>query len=172
MKIQGNSGGIGSGANSRMNPEPNKMPGIDYTIEKANWRDLNALRTLEQICFPLDAWPVLDLIGVLTLPNIIRLKAVAGERMVGFISGDLQSAHLLAWIGTVAVLPEYRRMGIGTALLDAMEAQIEVPRIRLCVRLSNHQAIRLYEKYGYSRINIWPRYYGNGEDAAVMEKYR
>jgi ribosomal protein S18 acetylase RimI-like enzyme len=155
-----------------MDPEQYAMPEKTFSIEKASWRDLGALRSLEQVCFPLDAWPVLDLIGVLTLPNIIRLKAVIEDRMVGFVSADVHSADLMAWIGTVGVLPEYRRLGIGAALMDACEEQIAVPRIRLCVRLSNHEAIHLYLRLGYQRINIWPRYYANGEDAAVMEKYR
>lgn len=143
-----------------------------FRIERAGWRDLNALRSLEQICFPLDAWPIWDLIGVLTFPNMVRLKAVAGDQMAGFIAAEIRQAELLSWIGTVGVLPQHRRLGIGTALMEACEADIEVPRIRLCVRLSNHEAIRLYEKLGYQRISIWPRYYINGEDAAVMEKQR
>jgi ribosomal protein S18 acetylase RimI-like enzyme len=143
-----------------------------FKIEKASWRDLNALRSLEQICFPLDAWPIWDLIGVLTLPNVVRLKAVIGDQMVGFIAGDIKPIEQLAWIGTVGVLPQYRKRGIGAALLEACEQLIEVPRIRLCVRISNHEAIHLYEKLGYQRVSIWPRYYINGEDAVVMEKYR
>jgi ribosomal protein S18 acetylase RimI-like enzyme len=156
----------------QMSAEHVDRPGRAFRIEKAHWRDLNALRSLEQVCFPLDAWPIWDLIGVLTLPNVVRLKAVVAEKMVGFIGAEVKPSELLAWIGTVGVLPEYRKQGIGEALIEACEAEIETPRVRLCVRLSNHEAIRLYERLGYQRISIWPRYYINGEDAAVMEKYR
>src|SRR3990172_6226569 len=109
-------------------------PGSKVIIEPANWRDLNALRAMEPVCFPKDAWPLWDLIGVLTLPNVMRLKAVVNSRMVGFIAGDIRRAEKLAWIATIGVLPEYRQRGIGAALLQACEERLDVPRIRLSVR--------------------------------------
>ena len=57
-------------------------------IQTASLRDLGALRRLENICFEKDAWPLLDLIAVLTWPEVIRLKAVDDGRMVGFVAGD------------------------------------------------------------------------------------
>ena len=144
--------------------------GNAFTIESANWRDLNALRHIEKICFPLDAWPLLDLIGILTFPNIVRLKAISNDQMVGFVEGDFKRSERLAWIATIAVLPEYRRRGIGAALLHACEAQIDVPVIRLVVRQSNLSAIRLYERSGYATTGKWRRYYSDGEDGTVMEK--
>jgi len=143
---------------------------VNYKIAPATWRDLNALRHLEQICFPRDAWPLWDLIGVLTLPNVVRLKAVLDDQMIGFIAGDLRTTERLAWIATIGVLPAYRGQGIGSALLQACEERLGDVDIRLNVRVSNHNAIRLYEKYGYQRIGVWPRYYLDGEDALVMEK--
>jgi len=139
-------------------------------IETASLRDLNALRQVERICFPKDAWPLLDLIGVLTFPGVIRFKAVCDKQMVGFIAGDVRRLEGMAWIAIVAVLPEYRGQGIGSALLAACEAKIPLSKIRLCVRLSNDVAIRLYEKFGYSKVGEWSRYYQDGEAALVMEK--
>jgi ribosomal-protein-alanine N-acetyltransferase len=152
--------------------EISTIPGDPVAIEPANWRDLNAVRTLEQVCFPLDAWPVWDIIGVLTLPNVVRLKAVAGSRLVGFIAGDLRPAERLAWIATVGVLPEYRGRGIGAALLKACEARMNAPRIRLNVRVSNDAAIRLYRRFQYYQVGTWSRYYQDGEDALILEKKR
>jgi ribosomal protein S18 acetylase RimI-like enzyme len=140
------------------------------SIEQANWHDLNALRQVERVCFPMDAWPIWDLLGVLTLPNVVRLKAVADERMVGFIAGDVRPREDLAWIATIGVVPEYRRRGIGAALLQACEAQLSVRRVRLSVRASNRAAIELYERFNYQRVGRWGRYYQDGEDALVMEK--
>jgi len=60
--------------------------------------------------------------------------------------------------------------GIGAALLNACEQQLQVERIRLCVRYSNTPAIRLYQQQGYTRIDAWRRYYQDGEDAIVFEK--
>jgi ribosomal protein S18 acetylase RimI-like enzyme len=140
------------------------------SIVPANWRDLGALRRLERVCFPQDAWPLIDLVGVLTLPDVVRLKAVVHEDMVGFIAGDVRPAKHMAWIATLAVLPEFRGQGIGSALLQACEARLEVATIRLSVRMSNQPAIHLYRSLGYERIGIWPDYYQDDEDALVMEK--
>jgi len=143
---------------------------IAVIIEPASRHDLGALRHLEKICFPKDAWPLLDLIGVLTFRGVIRLKAINENQMVGFVAGDVKRTEGVAWIATIAVLPEYQKRGIGTALLQACETQIPVNRIRLCVRPSNHNAIRLYEKVGYTRVGEWTRYYQDDEAALVMEK--
>ncbi len=145
-------------------------PGSQFTIEPATWRDLNQLRELERVCFPLDAWPLWDLIGVLTLPNVIRLKVVIDARMVGFAAADLRPGEQTAWIATIGVLPEYRKRGIASALLTEIERKVNLPHIRLCVRTSNHDAIRLYEQFGYQQVSVWPGYYQNGENALVMEK--
>jgi ribosomal protein S18 acetylase RimI-like enzyme len=107
---------------------------------------------------------------VLTLPNVVRLKAVMGERMVGFIAGDLRPAQRLGYIATLGVLPEVQGRGIGAALLAACEAQMRVDILRLNVRRSNRSAIHLYEKFGYHHAGIWPDYYQDGEDALIMEK--
>jgi ribosomal protein S18 acetylase RimI-like enzyme len=139
-------------------------------IESASLHDLGALRHLEQVCFPKDAWPLLDLVSVLTFRGVIRLKAVMDKQMVGFIAGDVKRMEGIAWIATVGVLPEYRGRGIAAALLQACEAQIPVNRIRLCVRPSNDVAIRLYERFGYTKVGEWTKYYTDGESALVMEK--
>jgi [ribosomal protein S18]-alanine N-acetyltransferase len=153
-----------------MNLATTVASGSQVNIEPATWRDLNPLRELERVCFPLDAWPLWDLIGVLTLPNVVRLKAVVDGKFTGFVAGDVRPSEKLAWIATIGVLPEFQGRGIGTALLLGAENRVGVPRMRLCVRVTNLTAIHLYEHKGYKNISTWPNYYGNGEDALVMEK--
>jgi ribosomal-protein-alanine N-acetyltransferase len=145
---------------------------MDYEITPASWRDLNAVRQLEQVCFPKDYWPIWDIIGVLTLPSVIRLKAVSDGKVLGFIAGDIRRSEDISWIATVGVLPEYRGQGIGTALMQSCEAQLPTRSVRLCVRTSNEDAIRLYYQMNYRKISIWPSYYLDGEDALVMEKLK
>ena len=144
----------------------------EITFETCNLRDLGGLRTVERVCFPKDAWPLLDLIGVLSAPGVVRLKAVSEARMIGFIAGVVRRSEGLAWIATLAVLPEFRGRGIGARLLEMCERAIPINRIRLCVRPSNEVAIRLYERYGYTRVGEWTKYYQDGESALVMEKMK
>jgi len=143
-----------------------------FSIESANLRDLGSLRVVEQACFPLDAWPLLDLIGVLTMPGVVRLKAVGGGRMIGFVAGDVRSWENVAWIATIGVLPEWRGRGVGATLLEACEARIQIPVLRLCVRTDNSTAIRMYERFGYRHKGEWAKYYQDGAPALVMEKVR
>lgn len=141
-------------------------------ILPASLRDLRSLRTIEQICFPKDAWPLLDLLAVLVWPNVVRLKADVAGRMVGFIAGDPRPAENLAWIATLGVLPEHQRRGFGRELLRACEGRLVQGRIRLCVRASNEAAIQLYQNEGYREIDTWREYYNNKENAVLMEKIR
>ena len=139
-------------------------------IQPANILDLGALRRLEEACFDKDAWPFLDLIAVLTWPEMIRLKAVDSGEMIGFVAGDPRSSDGTAWISTIGVDPRYQRRGVGRALLRACEAQIHLPRMKLTVRVSNQGAITLYEQEGYRMIDLWRSYYNDGEDGLVMGK--
>ncbi len=140
-----------------------------FSILPATWRDVGELRILEAECFGEDAWPLLDVISVLTLGGIIRLKAVIQERMVGFIAGDLRERKI-AWITTLGVRAPYRRMGIATALLTECEQQMGRSVIRLCVRSDNYAALQLYDKAGYRHFSVWKNYYRDGKDAYVLEK--
>jgi ribosomal-protein-alanine N-acetyltransferase len=139
-------------------------------IQPASLRDLGSLRRLESVGFEKDAWSVFDLVAVLSWSDVIRLKAVVDDEMIGFIAGDPRPAQNTGWIATIVVDPRYQGRGIGTALLRACEERMSFPRVRLTVRISNDKAISLYKTEGYRTIDIWKRYYNDGEDGLVMEK--
>ena len=139
-------------------------------ILTASFLDIGPLQRIERACFERDAWPWLDLMAVLTFPEVVRLKAVADGRMIGFVAGDPRDSKGISWIATIGVLPEFQRQGIGRALLRACERKLTTPRIRLCVRTDNGAAIQLYEREGYQRVDVWPHYYKDRGDALVMEK--
>jgi len=136
----------------------------------ATWRDLGQVRLLENLCFPEDAWPLIDMVGTLTLPGVVRYKAVQGDQVVGFVAGEIKRYQQTGWIATICVHPKYRGYGIGRKLLELCEKELPVPRLKLSVRASNLSAIRMYEQAGYIRVGRWRRYYKGGEDALVMEK--
>lgn len=80
----------------------------------------------------------------------------------------LEEAH----VTNVAVHPDWRRQGVGEALMRAImetTAQKGARRMTLEVRTSNETARRLYERLGFVKIGVRPRYYqDNDEDALVM----
>ncbi len=141
-----------------------------FRLSNAGLSDLSQMRVIEKACFPLDAWPLLELIAALILPNLVRIKAEVGDKMVGFVGGDAHRGENIGWITTIGVLPQYQRMGIATALLDQCEKEMNMPYVRLTVRKSNFAAQYLYLSRGYRQINIWERYYDDGEDGLILEK--
>jgi ribosomal protein S18 acetylase RimI-like enzyme len=147
-----------------MNPTP-------VTIEPATWRDAGAIAALEQACFERDAWGALEIFFSLLAP-VVRFKAVADGRLVGFVIGDPRRREGFSWIATLGVHPAYQRRGIGARLLAETEARLPTPLVKLTVRRSNSGAIKLYEKSGYLRVEVWERYYADGEPGVVMEKRR
>jgi len=147
-------------------PKPNS----NVEILPANLWDLNAVRELEHLSFPLDEWPLIEMIGVLSLPSIERWKAVIKDKLVGFIAADIRKRQQIAWIATIAVHPDFRGQGIGGDLMQIAEKRSGMPVMRLSVRARNKAAQKLYQGRGYEQIDIWPKYYQGDEDAIVMEK--
>ena len=142
------------------------------SVLPATWRDYRQVLALERVCFNEDAWPWIDILGALTFPDTVRLKAELDGRVVGFAVGDLRRREDLGWIATIGVHPDFRRRGIGRRLLLACEEALGTGRIRLTLRLSNLEARQLYERNGYVEIDRLERYYRDGEGAYVMEKVR
>ncbi|WP_420544727.1 ribosomal protein S18-alanine N-acetyltransferase [Nitrosopumilus sp.] len=81
--------------------------------------------------------------------------------------GFVKKGHVVS----VAVLDEYRKKGIGKALV---EESITGVKLRKCdefyleVRCSNTDAVRLYEKLGFVIRQQLNAYYRDGEDAYLM----
>jgi len=142
----------------------------EFTLHPANLKDLGALRLLEKECFGKDAWPLIDLIGVLSFPGIVRIKAVINNAMIGFAAGEVHQDDRMGWITTIGVSPAYRQQGIASDLLKAIELELRMDRIHLSVRKSNTPAIQMYKKYGYVQVGQWPGYYEDREDALIFER--
>lgn len=148
----------------------NTSPGSKVVFNLASWRDFSKVRELENICFPLDAWPIFDMVGVLSFPNVIRYKASQKNKLVGFVAGDIKRYENVGWIATICVHPDFRGQGIGSTLLNLCEKEMGMSRVKLSVRESNNSAVEMYIKAGYQHVGKWPKYYKGGENAVVMEK--
>ncbi|MCP8308135.1 MAG: ribosomal protein S18-alanine N-acetyltransferase [archaeon] len=76
-------------------------------------------------------------------------------------------------IVSIAVLEQHRRKGLGQGLVEeALQAlkNKNCSEIFLEVRISNSEAIRLYEKLGFNKKSEIKWYYRDGESALVMAK--
>jgi len=73
-------------------------------------------------------------------------EAIVGTAMAGFDGRR-------GWVYAVAVHPDHRRRGIGTALMTGIERELAArgcPKINLQVIPGNDDAVRFYERLGYA----------------------
>lgn len=80
----------------------------------------------------------------------------------------------LLHVVSIAVREPYRRMGIGSSLLNQAikngRREYKASECYLEVRVTNNPAISLYEKIGFVKVKRNLGYYMDGEDAWVMAK--
>ncbi len=79
----------------------------------------------------------------------------------------ITKGHLVS----IAVSQEYRKRGIAKALLSNSMVAIKKYKIQeyvLEVRVSNYNAIKLYEQFKFRVVNIKKKYYRDGENAYYM----
>ncbi len=98
------------------------------------------------------------------------LLAIEGTQVIGYAGTWILDDE--AQITNVAVLPEYRKKGVGSKIMEELIREAKnrgAVRMTLEVRPSNSQAIALYQKFGFKDYGRRPHYYlDNGEDAVIM----
>ena len=113
------------------------------------------------------------------LPEAFIVAEISGK-IIGYIMckmehgfsnfrklGFVKKGHVVS----IAVLDEHRRKGFGSVLVnEAINGvkTIQCSELYLEVRCSNNDAVRLYEKLGFSITQKLKAYYRDGEDAYVM----
>ena len=132
--------------------------------------DLDATMEIEALSFR-TPWSRRSFVSELT-ENIYAhyLVVEVGDRIVAY-SGMwviIDEAH----ITNIAVLPDFRRQGLGERLMKEMMGRAKsrgATKMTLEVRVSNATAQRLYERLGFAARGIRRGYYSDtGEDAIVM----
>jgi len=145
------------------------MTAVAIEIRVLDLSDLDAIEVIEQQAYP-TPWSRSMFASELAKPTSICLGAFEGSDLVGYI---INSRYVDAWhVMNVAVHPEHQRRGIATALLEKLFERTRGDERRgytLEVRVSNENAIRLYEKLGFDSRGIRRGYYtDNREDALIM----
>ena len=134
---------------------------------------IDAVLHIEESCFAIP-WTKADFEREMTQNQFAIYRiAVLDGKIVGYAG----MWHIVTegHITNVAVLPEYRRQGIGNALIEEMiviAEQKEMIGMTLEVRISNIAAQKLYAKYGFRPEGFRKNYYQDTkEDAIIMWKY-
>jgi [ribosomal protein S18]-alanine N-acetyltransferase len=137
-------------------------------IRRLTYADLPQVIAIERRAFPAP-WSLAMFVLELSKPGGICLAASAHGRLAAYM---VCSRYDTVWhLMNVAVDPDVRGNGIGTALLERLLEEVDDPdaRYTLEVRTSNTGAIRLYERFGFRAAGLRRRYYqDNGEDALIM----
>ena len=115
-------------------------------------------------------------------PDLFLVADVDGE-VVGYIMcrAEYRFSHIypgllvrMGHVVSIAVLPDYRGRGLGTALMVEGMRRMRKRGLRevyLEVRVSNSVAIHLYRKLGFVVVRVIKGYYHDGEDAYLMARW-
>jgi len=142
---------------------------VALEIRRLSLGDLDDVEAIEKRAYR-TPWSRSMFASELAKPASICLGAFEGERLVGYV---INSRYVDAWhVMNVAVSPSHQRRGIATQLFEHLldlTRDDERRGYTLEVRISNADAIRLYEKLGFERRGIRRGYYtDNREDALIM----
>jgi len=132
--------------------------------------DLDPVEEIERASYP-TPWSRSMFMAELRKPSSLAIGAYSAE--AGLLGYAFVSRYVDAWhVMNVAVATAHRRLGIATKLLEQLfELTATDPRsgYTLEVRVSNTQAIRLYERLGFEARGVRRGYYtDNREDALIM----
>jgi ribosomal-protein-alanine N-acetyltransferase len=145
---------------------------VTWTITRfAGPTDLDGVLEVDAVCFN-RPWSREDYLRELSDPDrsvILVVRAPDGQ-VAGYCAfwKVVDEIH----INNLAIRPEWRRQGLGSALLAAVLAEgrrLGAPRATLEVRRSNEAALRLYERAGFRRSGLRRNYYAHPlEDAWIL----
>jgi len=150
-----------------------------FKLRKFNTNDLQSVMNINRTCLPENYTDYFFIDLHRRFPDTFIVAEENGE-VAGYImcrielglsnfgfSGLIKKGHIVS----VAVLPQYRRKGIGRALVtEAMEG-MRLHNAKQCfleVRTTNTAGVDLYKKLGFQVTRTIHGYYADGEDAYVM----
>ena len=143
---------------------------MNIDLRRLDQADLDTVEAIERASYP-TPWSRSMFAAELRKPSALALGAYleSGELAgYAFVSRYVDAWHVM----NVAVDPQHRRRGIATELLERLfevTANDQRRGYTLEVRVSNADAIRLYERLGFQSRGIRRGYYtDNREDALIM----
>ena len=145
-------------------------PGTSIAIEIASlsYADLPKVIAIERRSFPAP-WSLAMFVLELSKPSSVCLAAVHDGELIGYL---ICSRYHTVWhVMNVAIDGKYRRRGVASTLIEHLFSVTDRggERYTLEVRVSNSEAISMYESFGFRSAGIRRRYYhDNNEDALIM----
>ena len=145
---------------------------MDFCVADAAIAHIEAIEELEKQCFS-QPWKREQLISQLPDEHHEFLAALHEGRPVGYVG--MMCVLDEGYIANVAVSPDWRRQGIGDALIAELLRRAvsrELAFVTLEVRAGNEAAKALYAKHGFVPVGTRKKYYASPtEDAVLMTKF-
>lgn len=136
------------------------------TITKMDLRSYKAVARIALRCFS-QPWSEKTYLQELSNPNSRTLVAFVENVAVGFM--NVWQVLDEVCINDLAVLEDYRRKGIASALMEQMMREIKTAQcVTLEVRKSNFAALALYEKFGFVKVGQRRDFYSQPTEDAVL----
>lgn len=137
-------------------------------FRKAGASDAPSIARAEEEIFS-DPWTLRDVSDILVTEGGMCYVALDGGRVIGYVLGRIIPPE--GELYRVAVLPSYRRRGIGYRLLDfavksSKSRGLEI--LFLEVRRQNTAAKALYRAYGFRDVSVRKNYYRDPPDDAIV----
>lgn len=142
---------------------------MEFVLKKMNSGHISQIAKLEKVCFSVP-WSENCFYEELKNDLACYLVAEKDGQVLGY--GGLWRISGEGHITNIAVHPGFRRLGIGSCILDEFLKYAKKERLFLLtleVRKTNISAKDLYKKFGFKTAGIRKGYYqDNGEDAVIM----
>jgi len=140
-------------------------------IRRAQPRDLAQIVQIEWLCFPEETAFPPQMFAYLIRYAVAIAACEPEKKVLGFVMG--YTSGKTGAVYTLDVHPSYRRKGIGSELILAIEKKLALlgaQSIRLEAALEKPEAVELYRKAGYQERELVRNYYGRGNHAVRMWK--
>ena len=113
--------------------------------------------------------------SLLENPHTFSLAAQENKEVIGFIIGMIHDSgeKRIGHVYTLEVVSKHRRRGFGHVLLTELERIFVENSVEDCyleVRASNVEALQLYRKYGYRKVEMLKNYYSEGTHGIRFKK--
>ena len=129
---------------------------------------ISQLRSLESLCFDYH-WTEEQFKLGLEKKAFYVLGYVEQGVLVGYLAYSLVLEEME--VLNLGVHPDFRRRGIGRALMAALMRkcrEMEIKRGLLDVKETNHPAIALYESLGFNKVGVRKNYYPDTREDALL----
>ena len=145
---------------------------MELTIKEMTAQDIPQLAGLERLCFS-TPWSENSLKAELQKEDAVFLVARQGITLAGYAGMNCVLDE--GYVDNVAVHPDFRRLGIGRALVQALLSEAQnrnLAFLTLEVRPSNLAAVALYQSLGFAQVGRRKGFYSQpSEDGLMMTRY-